>query len=904
MNVRKKSLVVLFVLFFIAIGCGIFTMFKPAIASNGADIVITNDFTVISSIEDGNQLDMMNIYDYHNVSRATTSSEAGYGLIPSSTFSTSVNDTTGDGYVTYKVEADEGYTIKDFSATISALISHTDQPGYIHKDKTNVRVYVATDKLAFSEVFDQQVTNGYKGWKNSADSSENRLANTTTNELDLSSYVAGAKVVYVKIDLVHLTLSELSDANDDAVPAPTRLGVSLHKVELEATQTPSNAVIKTISFTDDYTSNTKIDESTNIVEKANLLNYPDWHGALPTSSTSWAAYLMTDNAYAIYKLSAEEGSIIKNPSVNISLGLATSSGLYNWWDGNMDNANVYIDVSTDGGQTYTQAYDVLNDQTLYKEISDGTKVNPFKAGQYDSNGNRLTSNADVYNNVSPTISLSTYSGTEIYIRVRIKHPTSANVHSSFATNGVTMGRIAVQYHGITISAEQESLPVVEPIIDNTGKFVIEDNFMNLEQGVTAWQQERKVNGLTTYNYGSTVNGVIPASTWGANVSAKTGYMIYEIPLNGNNVIAGLSALTLDYVGSFSGNRYTADLVVLTSFDGLDYSEFYRMTDENALPSITTEISKSVDLTSIVTDENAIGKDTLYVKITIEHQEVENVALGNLAVRLLSVKFTGKQNFTMQKGASIRIGNDGNGIKFTTLIDKVAYQKLIDGGYTLSFGTFIMPKDYITTYNADISYETVFGDNAKYCWGGEVAGKTEILHRTALINENFLENYHSITYSIVNIKEDNLNREFIGRGYVKCVKDGKIEYIFADYTDNDIDENSRTMVTIAQKALDDSSSVNMSYNLRQQYLNKLKGTEVSYTVKHVYFSGNGNDISKITIETKTATIGSVVSLAASTTSEYTAVDSYSTKSNDYESLVTSTVLADGSLVLVQYYIANA
>lgn len=901
----KKAVFILFILCalcFIAWGL---TAINPAKAVSGADIVIEDDFTKTSFIEGANGVENSHAYEYKGVSSPKCFAEEGFGLIPSEVFSHDLYR-PDDGYIVYKVQADEGFFLESLHLDLTTYVSHCSNACYIGYDKTNIKAYVATEKSAFQLVFAHCPTGG--GGEYLGDASISSSKAKATN-LDLTTYVSGSTVAYIKVELLHPTFDEIKAGTTSSISAfideanglVKRLGVSLQKIKISAGQTIDGIITTDVGFTDDYTA-TAIASSTNLVESNNLLSYPDNHGALPCAT--WGAYIFTDDAYAIYKLSATADGVLKNLRATISLGLGTSGGLYNWWDGNMDNSNVFIDVSTNGGITYSEAYNVLYDESLYKTVNINgtpTKVNPYKAGNYDENGNAIPNpaNLESLNKVSPTIDLSAYSGNEIYVRVRIIHPTPGEAYDGYATTGLPMGKCAVQFYGITVSAKQETMPTIEPKEDTTGKFVLEDDFQNLMQGVDAWKQDRKVSGLTTYNYGSAVHGVVPASSWGATVDTASGYAIYQIPINGNGIINTIKDLKLKVSALLNGSHYSGAVAISYGYDGENYTELFRTTTSGIVGEASTDIT--CDFNVAILSEQAKSAKTLYVKILVEHTTASGVSLQNVAVKLLNVKFTGTRAFTMETGASIRLSDEGNGLKFTTLVDKEFYASLVNDGYELLFGTVIMPYDYISTYG-DITIDNLFTENGKYCWGTAVQGKALILNGTATLNQNYNEDYHSFNYSILGILQENIDKKFVARSYLRLKKDGVEKFILSEYAEGDIKNNVASVSSVAQNIVGASAVKSQVISLRNDYLNKVKGKEANYTVKHVYL--NGNDIYKVITTTHTSKAGLVISAEESALFGYTAVGSTKVLNKTYNSTVTGTVLADGSLVLVRYYVNNA
>ncbi len=875
----------------------------------GADIVIEDDFTKTSFIDGESQLKNFNVYEYNGVSCAKNFAEEGFGLIPCVNFMHSFYR-PNDGYITYKIQSDDDYYLKTASLDLTSYVSHCSHSAYIGENITNVKVYVATETMPFTQVFSHIPKEDYLGLNAN---SEARIANAKNNIIDLSEYVAGASVAYVKIELLHPSYEDLSswisesDSNrsyfvDDEHQWVKRLGVSVLKVKITASQSADGVVCAKVGFTDNYTT-TKISESANVQSYDNLLSYPDLHGALPIAV--WGAYCDTGDAYAVYKITAKDGNVLKNVNATLNLSLNSSGGLYNWWSGNNDNANVYLDVSTDGGNTWSTELDVLNEPTLQVTYTiDGvpTTMNPFKASYYDEDGNVVSDTLNSRHETSAQVNLAAYSGQEIYLRVRIKHPVPESVHSSFATDGVPMGRVAVYYYGITVTADQETVSVPVQEEDTTGTFTVEDDMRLLCQGFAAWKQERQARGVVTNVYGSNAYGLIPATTWGETVDTENGYMIYTFLLNGNGKTTNLKSLEMNLSSLFNGKVYDGKIVVEYSYDGLIY---YVKQTYSTVSGQESENSESMCFDDEIISEQAKSSEKLYVKIKLEHTEAQGVALNDVAVKLLCVKFNGEYNFVMENGASIKFSENGNGLKFTSLINKDFYNSLTESGYCLTFGMVIMPVEYASTYG-DINYETVFGKNSVYCWETAAEGKIRILNGVAKLDLDYNDNYHSYNYSVLNILQENLDKKFVAKGYVLCKKGEDEFFIFSDYAEGDIKNNERSVTSVAQNYLGTTEEIKI---LKSEYLEKVKGQDAIYTVKRVYI--DGNEIANVTTETKIATAGTVIAADITAQEDYSFVDGVNITLDEngdtvkkFNSCVTGTVLADGSLGLICYYVKNA
>lgn len=145
------------------------------------------------------------------------------------------------------------------------------------------------------------------------------------------------------------------------------------------------------------------------------------------------------------------------------------------------------------------------------------------------------------------------------------------------------------------------------------------------------------------------------------------------------------------------------------------------------------------------------------------------------------------DISMNLGGSIRL-NSQTGIRFYTNVDAEKIAELRENGYTVELGTLIAPKNYLT--DKELSFDLEPGEyidveytSEKYYTEGEFSG---------------------IVGSIVNIKEENIARDFVGRGYAKVTKDGVTNIYYADYADGDISNNTRSLKSVANALINDTS----------------------------------------------------------------------------------------------------
>lgn len=202
-------------------------------------------------------------------------------------------------------------------------------------------------------------------------------------------------------------------------------------------------------------------------------------------------------------------------------------------------------------------------------------------------------------------------------------------------------------------------------------------------------------------------------------------------------------------------------------------------------------------------------------------------------------------FEMKSGASVRLSENGNGIRFAMQLPKNEYEELMRSPLydEVTFGMLIAPADYIAAYG-ELDEEHVFGDQAvydyavwtdtdndgesdKWIYNGDRVRITNIT-ADAMKPDPDNENYMIHTGSLINLKEENLLREFVGMGYIEYISGEETHYLFAPSADN-----VRSMAAVAQSALDDSDSgltTEQHELLQKDYVQKGCKTVIGGTVE--------------------------------------------------------------------------
>ena len=164
------------------------------------------------------------------------------------------------------------------------------------------------------------------------------------------------------------------------------------------------------------------------------------------------------------------------------------------------------------------------------------------------------------------------------------------------------------------------------------------------------------------------------------------------------------------------------------------------------------------------------------------------------------------DITMQEGAALRL-NEVNGIRFYTVVDEETEEQinnLIKAGYEVEMGTLIYPKGLLGSN--ELTHE--LGDNildVKYQARNSDGTVSYFEDGTGF--RGFVGSVVNIKLKYTNYSYDNGNkgRYFVARGYVKVTgADSEPVYSYANYYDNNINNNSRTLANLAKSYMADST----------------------------------------------------------------------------------------------------
>ncbi len=264
--------------------------------------------------------------------------------------------------------------------------------------------------------------------------------------------------------------------------------------------------------------------------------------------------------------------------------------------------------------------------------------------------------------------------------------------------------------------------------------------------------------------------------------------------------------------------------------------------------------------------------------------------------------TNVSSFVMNEGASVRV-DSVSGIRFKALLSESEYtalENLEANGNKVSYGMLIVPKSYAVAN--PLTKENVFGNEAVYGYdvvnedgtiGAYVGGATKIVNLPyETLNKNTETGFYEVKGSLVKILEDNLNLEFVGLGYIAYTPaGGETEYLMASYAGNDIDNNARSVVHVAQLAVENSNDDTFKSKLNDLYLSKVENVATTYTVETYV-----NDTLVNTVSDNATTIGANVSITAEEVEGYIL--------DTEKSQLEGTAYANGKLTLKVVYTENS
>jgi len=300
---------------------------------------------------------------------------------------------------------------------------------------------------------------------------------------------------------------------------------------------------------------------------------------------------------------------------------------------------------------------------------------------------------------------------------------------------------------------------------------------------------------------------------------------------------------------------------------------------------------------------------LTLVLTLSLSMVLGIVLIKNDAQAEPVTVTAEGNFWLKDGASVRMGNNGNGLRYTFQITEEAYNSYKQSyGENLKFGVLIAPKSYTLNKTTvfGVGGESIYGwaeKNPDGTWAEYKGSKTQIanLETSALKDATETVAGGSVDVkefygSLTKIKTANIAAEFRGVGYVGFSTDGvNYDYVFVTS-----DSNIRSMAYVAQLAMEDTSDEALDGTEKQQikteYLDKVASAQSSFTVEYYVKQANGEFVLD---SSKTQNVDSTIGAVPQYTDPI--IDGYEFDSDNPLNEIGTTVYANDKLVIKKYYI---
>ena len=198
--------------------------------------------------------------------------------------------------------------------------------------------------------------------------------------------------------------------------------------------------------------------------------------------------------------------------------------------------------------------------------------------------------------------------------------------------------------------------------------------------------------------------------------------------------------------------------------------------QSELTSVTA-INEWTDVSvAIPSNENAVK-----VKITITVNAKSNCGIDYV--------YGVTDIISTDAGASIRLSKDTPGLRFTGKVDKTFYDEYF-ANYGASVGMIIVPIDYVQSVG-EFTVDALNNGGKAYL---DIQAK--IWNNSATIEQ---DGYYGFSCAIVNIKQNNVKREFCARTYIKYTLNNQTTYIYGEY---DYISHARSIYSVANKAMED------------------------------------------------------------------------------------------------------
>lgn len=449
-----------------------------------------------------------------------------------------------------------------------------------------------------------------------------------------------------------------------------------------------------------------------------------------------------------------------------------------------------------------------------------------------SNGTATTASTqnDKYNAITTANDLIALSGTDANEIYALEPADGSNVidlgadeyiasfNGIFYGNGVTV-KGAFKNEGLFKSAGTSRLTVIADLnlditmtVNNSGSHgALISSCGGLSVVVSNVNVNADVTLNTSCNFGGlighgkaprvfncSVSGTIK-SVAGGNVSAFIGHgdnngfgtdglnaIVPTVLVNCNSFVditIGENATTVSNVGAFFG--YTGSSWGIAMLNCANFGDITAKSEGHKIGGLIgvlcigyNGISNCADYGNIGTSYAGIGEDEQF-----------SVYVHNFNNSLIR----------MQYGASLRI-DDESGIRFKSNINVDAYDKLVAryGKDAVSIGTLITPAAFVTAANGIFTKDAL---DALIEEKEDLFTSDSVPYIDVTADAWFNDEEGVIAGSVLNL-EGLYSDEFVGRAYIKVTDGENVEFYYADFYEDDIANNSRSVEYLANAAASD------------------------------------------------------------------------------------------------------
>ncbi len=550
--------------------------------------------------------------------------------------------TATKGYVTYKLSATAGYSLDNLRLTSNLAFGHGGIADFY--SNADVKVAVSYDNVNYTDVYSLRADTEIIPIGSDTPKGEGNPSEAIQKYL-LELDLSG-KVKATQTAYIRIVL----DLPERERTPLGQLAACLYDARITANQTQ----LPSFSLENVWTGGGAVATYAGLVDYAGVAKDANagnkTFGLIPAEA--WGGTVNAGSGYLTYELRSDDGLVFSD--LTLKLNLIYANTLSDFANG---LANFTVSVSYDK-KSFAEVYN------LYKE--EGYTATSQKAKEVFVN---LTAHAKGRG--------------VMFVRIDMICPT---------TSGIALQKLPTCLLGVLFDGTQASLSENFVALENDWRTGGE---VGSFAGVFASENVAKETSKGNLSY-----ALIPASGWGDPVNAGSGYVIYRIYAGDDKALKNLR-LTLDYTLKEGG-----DLVVYTSADSLEYTEFLRASAFKKSPYQNPLKSEEGSYQTLSVDLYSAARNLkeVYVKIEMAHPEGQ-YNLGKLLTRLYGVSFVGECMKTddycfesFEDGADGVFTAETEGNAFETLVlsmqgdlsgatvsvseDGVSYQKVGEatGGY--------------------------------------------------------------------------------------------------------------------------------------------------------------------------------------------------------------------------------